>query len=88
MVPLSCYVRLYPNTHAHTHLTFSQCEVCVLFSLNKQQISHFHSERVPTCGGGGGGEGVRVIFLSGGGEGVRSNVKIITCGGGEIECVD
>lgn len=46
------------------------------------------------CDGGGGGgcdgsnEGVGVIFPSDGGEGVWSNVKIITCGGREIECKD
>lgn len=57
------------------------------------QTSHFLrlSRCVSMCGGGGsggGGEGVGVIFLSDGCEGVWGNVKIITCGGREIECED
>lgn len=57
---------------------------CTRTASNKQQTSHFGGVMVAEAVS----RGVGVIFLPDGGKGVWSNVKIITCGGGEFECED
>lgn len=89
MATPSCYENHHKHVTPHFLTTRDLCAVCFIQTHTNISLSETFEVCVYVwrrwCGEG---VGAGVIFPSDGGEGLWSNVKIITCGGREIECED